>query len=224
MGRALAAVRIVPEAPAQTRERLLDAAEKLFAARGFRATSIRDITAGARCNLAAVNYHFGGKVSLYRAMFHRRMRALREQRIRSIESALAEHRDPSGLRPLLRSFIFAFLEAHRDESGSQHLMQLFSRELIDPHLPPNTLFREIVEPVQGALIEAIRSIGVDVGGRAARRCVHSLIAQLVHVIRIGGMQGAASASTRSDVALPDIVDHIVRFSAAGFRSYLDPAR
>ena len=122
MSRSLAAVKALPEAPAQTRERLLDAAEKLFAARGFRATSVRDITAEARCNLAAVNYHFGGKVRLYRAMFHRRMRALREQRIRGIESALAEHRDPSGLRPLLRSFITAFLEPHRDEGRSQHLM------------------------------------------------------------------------------------------------------
>jgi AcrR family transcriptional regulator len=223
MSRSLAAIKIVPEPPARTRERLLDAAEKLFAARGFRATSVRDITAEARCNLAAVNYHFGGKVRLYRAMFHRRMRVLREQRIRSIQSALAEHRDPSGLQPLLRSFITAFIEPHRDEGRSQHLMQLFSRELIDPHLPANTLFREIVEPVQGALIDAIRSIGVEVGGRAARRCVHSLIAQLVHVIRMGGMQGAASAATRSDVALPDVVDHIVRFSAAGFRSYLGQA-
>jgi len=48
-----------------TRERLLDAAEKLFCQKGFEGTSIRDITAEAGCNIAAVNYHFGGKEKLY---------------------------------------------------------------------------------------------------------------------------------------------------------------
>src|SRR5207247_5993504 len=70
----------------ETRERVLDAAERLFAERGFRATSIRDITAAARCNVAAVNYHFGGKVGLYREMFRRRLAALRERRVAGLRS------------------------------------------------------------------------------------------------------------------------------------------
>jgi AcrR family transcriptional regulator len=58
---------------AHTREQLLDAAERLFARRGFDATSVREITGAAACNLAAVNYHFGGKRALYREAFRRRL-------------------------------------------------------------------------------------------------------------------------------------------------------
>ena len=71
---------------AETRTRLLDTAECLFAERGFAGTSVRDITADAGCNLAAVNYHFGGKQNLYREVFRRRLAALREQRLASIRT------------------------------------------------------------------------------------------------------------------------------------------
>ncbi len=221
MGRSLSTARPISEAPARTRERLLDAAETLFAARGFPATSVRDITAAARCNLASVNYHFGGKVQLYREMFRRRLRALREQRIRGIRRALAEAGERADLEMLLRAFTTAFLEPHLDESSGRLLIRLFSRELLDPHLQPNTFLREMVEPVQKALTEAIRAVGVGLDGRTARRCIHSVVAQLVHVIQMRSMPGAARGTAQADFALPDIVDHIVRFSTAGIRSYLD---
>ena len=51
-----------------TRERILLASQKLFAEKGFDATSVRDITTEAHCNVASVNYHFGDKEGLYRAM------------------------------------------------------------------------------------------------------------------------------------------------------------
>ncbi|PJF45437.1 MAG: TetR/AcrR family transcriptional regulator, partial [Candidatus Thermofonsia Clade 3 bacterium] len=58
---------------AATRERILDAAERLFAERGFAGTSLRDITSEARVNLAAVNYHFGSKDELFLATVVRRL-------------------------------------------------------------------------------------------------------------------------------------------------------
>ena len=57
----------------ETKERILDAAERLFADEGFAATSLRQITAEAGVNLAAVNYHFGSKESLLTAVFERRV-------------------------------------------------------------------------------------------------------------------------------------------------------
>ena len=56
-----------------TKERILDAAERLFAERGFAATSLRSITAAAGVNLAAVNYHFRSKEALLEAVFTRRL-------------------------------------------------------------------------------------------------------------------------------------------------------
>lgn len=59
------------------RDRLLDAAEQSFAEKGFDGTNVRDLTAKANCNIAAVNYHFGGKENLYLEVFRRRMVMMR---------------------------------------------------------------------------------------------------------------------------------------------------
>ena len=66
---------------AETRERILDVAERLFADSGFVATSLRDITAEARVNLAAVNYHFGTKEALLGAILDRRFKPINDRRI-----------------------------------------------------------------------------------------------------------------------------------------------
>ena len=55
-----------------TKERLLDKAEALFAQKGYHAVSVREITAAARCNMAAVNYHFNNKKNLYLEVFRSR--------------------------------------------------------------------------------------------------------------------------------------------------------
>ena len=65
-----------------TRERILDAAERLFMAHGYEGTSMRQITGEAAVNLAAVNYHFGSKESLMQEVFRRRLDWLNEERMR----------------------------------------------------------------------------------------------------------------------------------------------
>src|ERR1700760_4279929 len=65
-----------------TRERILKAAERLFAERGYDGTSIRAIVAKARVNQAAINYHFDGKDGLYREVLRVTFRAMPEQRLK----------------------------------------------------------------------------------------------------------------------------------------------
>ena len=56
------------QADRETRERLLQVAKQLFADRGFRNVTVREICRDAHANVAAVNYHFGDKLGLYRAV------------------------------------------------------------------------------------------------------------------------------------------------------------
>jgi AcrR family transcriptional regulator len=62
----------------------MDAAEKLFARRGFHGTSVRDITSAAGVDLALVNYHFGSKKELLAAVIERRGLVLNEERLRRL--------------------------------------------------------------------------------------------------------------------------------------------
>ena len=84
------------------RQRLLNAAEKLFAEHGFDGVPVRNITSLANCNVAAINYHFGGKDNIYLEIMKSRMVALREIRINSINEVMKK--PGTTLEELLRAF------------------------------------------------------------------------------------------------------------------------
>ena len=67
-----------------TRHRILDAAEKLFAHHGFESTSLRSIIASANVNLAAIHYHFRSKEGLIRAVIERRFAPVNDERLRQL--------------------------------------------------------------------------------------------------------------------------------------------
>lgn len=74
------------------RERLLDAAEQLFAKRGFHAISIRDITDAAKVDVALVHYHFGSKRALLTSVFERRAEVLNRERLERLEAVRSSSR------------------------------------------------------------------------------------------------------------------------------------
>ncbi|HUK13713.1 MAG TPA: CerR family C-terminal domain-containing protein [Thermoanaerobaculaceae bacterium] len=203
---------------AATRERLLDAAEELFAANGFAGTSIRDITTQSGCNVAAVNYHFGGKSALYREVFRRRLTVLREQRVGSVQRALTRGRTPPVLESVLLAFANAFLEPLVEESRGRLLIELWSREMLDPQLPPQTFDLEVVGPVQEVLGEALSTAAPGLSRGAARACVVSIVGQLVQIARRARWAALTGARNGHAPRLESMVRHVVRFSAAGIRA------
>jgi len=92
---------------AETKERILDAAERLFAERGFDGASLRAITGEAAVNLAAVNYHFSSKEALIRAIMARRLGALNRRRLELLDRLEAE---AAGGRVPIEDLVRAFAE------------------------------------------------------------------------------------------------------------------
>ena len=89
-----------------TRERILDVAERLFGDRGFPATSLRDITAEAGVNVASVNYHFGSKEALLTEVLERRLKPINERRIELLNAVEARAGDgPPELEAVIRAFL-----------------------------------------------------------------------------------------------------------------------
>lgn len=113
-------------AQSETVDRILDAAEELFAERGFSETSLRMITSKAKVNLAAVNYHFGSKNALIHAVFARFLTpycATLEASFDELESK------ESGDAPELEEILAALTESairmpHRSEQGISIFMRL----------------------------------------------------------------------------------------------------
>jgi len=108
-----------------TKQRILEAAENLFARHGFAGASLRQVTATAQVNLAAVNYHFGSKDRLIEEVFRRRLDELNARRLVALKRALA--RSKPTLEDVLAAFIKPALELSLDRSGGQAFVRVLAR-------------------------------------------------------------------------------------------------
>lgn len=201
------------------RDRLLDSAERLFPERGFDGTSIRDLAAAAGCNIASVNYYFGGKEKLYIEIWRSHLHVLRETRVASIDKVLSESAGRPSLEDLLRSFALAFIGPLVDESGGPRLMKLMAREMIDPHLPPSMFGDDVIKPTLSAMQQALAKACPGLPESKVPLVVFSLIGQLVHTIRVKMMLQSMDDEALAMFEPARLIDHIVAFSAAGIRAY-----
>ncbi len=118
-----------------TRERILDAGEMMFADQGFAGASVRAVTAAAGTNLNAVNYHFGSKEGLFRAVGRRVMGPVNEEQLRLLTDLEAEQRE-AGRAPSAEELIGAYASPivdllERDEERGRRVSRLFARVLAD---------------------------------------------------------------------------------------------
>jgi AcrR family transcriptional regulator len=186
-----------------TRERLLDTAERLFAARGFAGTSVREITDAAGANLGAVNYYFRSKDKLYAEVFARRGALFRDPAVAAAREAMGVAR--TNPEHALETLGRALLAPHEDRDASRFLLGLFAREAIEACLPPGLFVREFLVPTIEAIAGIVRQARPDLPEAAARACAHSFFAQIMHIVK-----GAGAIATPVDEQL----EHVVRFTVA----------
>lgn len=116
-----------------TRDRILRAAERIYAASGFHGMSLRDVTLLAGVNLAAVNYHFGSKDKLIHAMADRRLTPINAERMERLRKLCEKHgKDPLPIKDLVAALIDPMFKALRQSRGSRAIMvRLVAQMLID---------------------------------------------------------------------------------------------
>lgn len=117
----------------RTRERLIQAAERLFLEHGFDGTSLRLITSKAGVNVGAVNYHFGGKEALFEAMLARRLDALHAGRLALLDEYERSAGDtPLDCEQLLAALFLPALALAREAEAEVDFLQLLGRAYVDP--------------------------------------------------------------------------------------------
>lgn len=201
--------------------RLLDAAESLFCEHGFEGTSVRDLAAVAGCNLASVNYYFGGKDNLYIEVWRRHLLQMSDTRIAGIRDVMARNGGNPSLEELLRAFANAFIEPLVDETRAHRFGKLMAREMLDRHLPPNMFVEEMITPTLTAMREALVKACPGLEEPKVLLIVFSIVGQLVHAVHVKAMFEQTGNAEIPTFDLTEAVDHIVKFSAAGIRSYAE---
>ncbi|HEX4408593.1 MAG TPA: CerR family C-terminal domain-containing protein [Xanthobacteraceae bacterium] len=143
-----------------TRERIMKAAERLFAERGYDGTSVRAIVAKARVNQAAINYHFEGKDGLYREVLRAAFRAMTENQMvhaREIGTMSREEALSAFIRRQLHPL------TSRDET-SRH-MRIFNWETVRPTPVFRSLISEESAPFMGLAADLVRRFLPDADQR-----------------------------------------------------------
>jgi AcrR family transcriptional regulator len=147
-----------------TKSRILNVAEELFGEQGLDRVSIRDITRKAKANLAAINYHFGGKEDLIAAVFERRVAPVNEARLAALDKVekKAAKRAPK-LRDILEAFIRPAVQSSvEDEKGGAAFSKLFGRCLSEPSPQVEALLKRQFEPLaermHAALMKALPNL------------------------------------------------------------------
>ncbi len=143
-----------------TKSRILDVAEELFAEQGLDRVSIREITEAAKVNLAAVNYHFGGKEELIAAVFERRIKPLNVARLEALAQLRKSASKPPKIEQILEAFIRPTLTCCQEKPREgQAFARLFGRCLAETRPEVEALLRKqfepLIEPLDTAILKAL---------------------------------------------------------------------
>jgi AcrR family transcriptional regulator len=204
-----------PEAEG-TRLRILDAAEKLFAEYGFKATSLRLITEEAHANLAAVNYHFGTKENLVAAVISRVLQPINAERLRLLDQAEAGLPEKApALETVLHAFFKPGFDLVKDESRAG-AVKLLGKTMHENQAFMRKIMTEDFAQLINRFLQAL--------GRAVPFLSPSQILLRFH-FAVGAMIHAATQYQALEILNPGAaylldrtLDELIVFCAAGFRA------
>lgn len=200
-----------------TKERLLDAAERQFAERGYEGASMRAITRAAGVSVSAANYHFGSKRDLLHATLRRRVEpvnARRLERLGEIEARAAD--EPPSVESILEAFVDPHFEA-REASGGEPMRRVIARVYADP--------RHVISDLEQDLFGALITRFVDALGRVlpsrSPECLrvdfHFAIGVMVHVLG-GHLDVLRDARGALPLGNDELKRRLVHFMAGGLRA------
>lgn len=211
---------VVPQPPIaaapDTRDRILDTGERLFAAHGFDGTSLRQITEAAGVNLAAVNYHFGSKEELYTQVFVRRIVPINARRMEMLDTAVkaAEGRAVA-VRAIFESFARPVFEMADRAPG---FLRLLARNVGAPpaFMAPvmEAQFRPLITRYVGLLQQALPQLPPKTVFWRMHFMVGATLHCASHHFTIDQMSGGLCHT--HDVE--EMLEHLADFAVAGIGS------
>lgn len=203
--------------PKDTRAALLECAEKLFLAHGFEGVSIRQITDAAAANVAAVNYHFNGKMNLYREVLAQRLDEITRDKL-ALLKVLDEQQPAADLEQILHTFVRSYFDLLLASPDSDRLLQIIYREMGPDAIASDLVATRLVMPIHQAFQETILKACPDLDKDHASYCISSIMGQVLHFIRGRKVLRGIRSPDQNQTFIEDAVHHITQFSLRGIGS------
>ena len=199
-----------------TKDLILDAAEKLFSEKGVDGVSLRTLTAEAGVNIAAAHYHFGSKQEVAKAVFARRIHPVNQERLRLLDRC--EQLGKPSVEELLTALFGPALRLALESPRGTDFMRLCARFYSEPAEYLESAFRDEFSDVLSRFHEAFQRALPELPALEVGRRLHFAIGVLVHTLlnpartctwKLGPVVGDNTKAT---------LEAMVGFVAAGMRS------
>jgi AcrR family transcriptional regulator len=199
-----------------TAANLLDAAERLFAERGYDGASVRDIASAAGAQVASVSFHHGGKETLFERVVERRASELGELRIAALEKARANGEQLS-LEAVLSAFVRPYLEKAANDAqwlAYARLVAMVSADRRWRHIS-----QRLFDPTAGIFIDEIAALFPEAKRSAiAVTFVFSVSAMLSVSTSRWRIEELAEDAPGEFLEIDALADPLIRYCASGIRA------
>jgi len=183
-----------PRAGDLTRTKILHSAEDLFGEHGFDGVSVRQIALAAGVPVALVNYHFGGKEGLYRAIFEMRSPAIVDDRLAGLRLAELEPNPDRKLELIIRALIVPMIHLRNTEKNSSYA-RILARETSSPSRHSKEIIGEFFDPVARKVTEAMMQALPDRRPEEIHWAYHTMIGAMVFIMADTGRINRLSDGT-----------------------------
>ena len=207
----------------KTKELILDAAEELFAIRGFYGVSIRQITTKAEVDPALASYHFGKKKDIFDAVMLRRAEILNRERIQMLDDCIRRAKpNPAPLHEIIDAFTHALLNrSNKGGKGWRSYFAIIAQINNHPELG-GIIMSQYFDPLAKKFLQAIHANMPEANDEDLYWCYHFLSGALTLTF-----SGTERISKLSDGLCPSndldaVHDRLVPFITAGFKAFMNP--
>jgi AcrR family transcriptional regulator len=194
----------------------MDAAEEIFAERGYYGSSLRDVSARAGAALGIINYYFPSKEGLFYEVVVRKKDILARRVVESLMSARAGN---GGGLEVIEAFIRPFLRACVDPKSdirsyiklTSHFMSTYGLAAVTPALAELT-------PITDTFRQHLREVMPEMSDRAIIIAVYLIDAALIFMVQDAGFLNAVSSNQFTAAAINELIERAALFFDGGVRA------
>lgn len=199
-----------------TKERILDSAEYLFANKGLRDTSVRDITTQADVHLAAVNYHFQSKDGLVKAVMQRRIAPLNRQRLELLDVYKQQFgTDPVPIEYALHALLSPGIKMCFEKP---HFLKIAGQIATHPDEETYIIFVSHFEDVFSRFKDVFALSLPHISDEELMWRIHFLIGSMIHTWTNHSWLRTFSGGVCELKEQEQIINRLIAFCAAGLRA------
>lgn len=200
-----------------TRERILSAAESLFAERGIDGVSLREITTAAAANSAAAHYYFGSKEELLDELFTPRARAIANRRLALLGEVQRNENGHPTLDAVLRAFLLPGLEVTQS-AGGESFLRLRARLAFEPAELRQAVLSRAFDQSSKAFVEVLKEALPDVSPNDVTWRFHFILGAMLYTMAASGRIEAITGGALNTSNTAEALEQLVRFASFGLRA------